>query len=203
MKSFAQIILRSSLTFPLLAALVACAPLSDVHSGSATATPPMRTYQEPYKIAPLDQIAVLKVGKPPVILTITTDTPVEYPEGRPLKIIGRSTDEVTALLKQRDPSIHSIAVNEYRGNRITVTGEVNIQTNFVLQDSPTRVLDAIASSGGFTPLADTSRVRLTRHNAGKVEVFELDIHEAQRGSSDYFNMLLEPGDRIYVPKSFL
>lgn len=203
MKSFTKIIRRGSLVVSLLPALVACAPLSDIHQDSTAATPPMRTYQEPYRIAPLDQIAISKNGRPPVILTITTDTPVEYPEGQPLKIIGRSTDEVTAVLKRRDPSITSIAINEYRGNRITVTGEVNIQTNFVLQDSPTRVLDAIASAGGFTPLADTSCVRLTRHNAGKVEVFELDIHAAQRGSSDYFNMLLEPGDRIFVPKSFL
>jgi polysaccharide export outer membrane protein len=129
--------------------------------------------------------------------------PVEYPDGRPLKAIGMTPDDLTTLLKRRDSSITSVTVNEFRGNRITVTGEVNIQTNFDLQDSPTRVLDAIASAGGFTPLADTSEVRLTRHNAGKVEVFELDLHAAQRGSSDYLNMLLEPGDRIYVPRSFL
>ena len=154
-------------------------------------------------MAPLDEITINRSGQSPVNLKITTDSPVEYPDGEPFKIIGRSPEEVTALLKQRDSSITSVVIDEYRGDRITVTGEVNIQTNFILQDSPTRVLDAIASAGGFTPLAETSEVRLTRHNAGKVEVYQLDIHAAQRGECDYFNMLLEPGDRIYVPKSFL
>lgn len=187
----------------VLALLSACAPLSDISQVPPTATPPMRTYNEAYQMAPLDQITIARSGQPPVTLKITTDNPVEYPDGEPLKIIGSSPDEVTELLKKRDSSITSVVIDEYRGNRITVTGEVNIQTNFILQDAPTRVLDAIASAGGFTPLADTSEVRLTRHNAGKVEVFELDIQAAQRGASDYFNMLLEPGDRIYVPKSFL
>jgi protein involved in polysaccharide export with SLBB domain len=196
--------LSGYLILPLLPLLAGCSSLSDVHGGSAADdTVPVKTYQEPYKVAPLDEVIITKNDGPPVKLKITTDIPVEYPEGRPLQLIDRSPDEVAALLKRRDSSITSVKINEYRGNRITVTGEVNIQTNFDLQDSPTRVLDAIASAGGFTPLADTSEVRLTRHNAGVVEVYQLDLHAAQNGNCDYLNLLLEPGDRIYVPKSFL
>lgn len=203
MNPLQKLVSRGALGLTLMPLLVACSPLADVTPGAGTASLPVRRYTEPYQLAPLDKITINRSGQAPVILKITTDTPVEYPDGRPLKTIGQTPDEVTAVLKQRDSSITSVDVNEYCGNRITVTGEVNIQTNFDLQDSPMRVLDAIASAGGFTPLADTSEVRLTRHNAGKVQVFELDLHAAQRGSSDYFNMLLEPGDRIYVPKSFL
>jgi protein involved in polysaccharide export with SLBB domain len=65
------------------------------------------------------------------------------------------------------------------------------------------VLDAIASAGGFTPLAKTSCVRLVRHDSGKVEVYCLNMHEVQEGKNAYQDMLLKPGDHIYVPKSFL
>jgi protein involved in polysaccharide export with SLBB domain len=202
MNSTQTVVLRGSVALLLLPALIACAPLADVTADSGSTVPPSRTYQEPYQMAPLDKIIITKDSGETETLKVTTDAPVEY-QGRSLKVIGRSSDEVASALKKRDGTIKSVSVEEFRGNRITVTGEVNIQTNFDLQDSPTRVLDAIASAGGFTPLADTSEVRLTRHNAGKVEVFELDMHAAQRGSSDYLNMLLEPGDRIYVPRSFL
>jgi polysaccharide export outer membrane protein len=203
MNSFQPIACRGSIALLLLPVLVACAPLSDITSGSNSADLPTCTYEETYQVAPLDQIVITRKSGSPVVLKITTDAPVEYPKGRPLKALGRSPDEVTTLLKHRDSSITSVRVDEFRGNRVTVMGEVNIQTNFDLQDSPMRVLDAIASAGGFTPLADSSKVRLTRHNAGKVEVFQLDLHAAQRGSSDYLNLLLEPGDRIYVPRNFL
>jgi protein involved in polysaccharide export with SLBB domain len=194
---------RAALVLPVLPILAACAPLSDITSGSDPVTLPSCSYDEPYAIAPLDQIVITRNDRSPITLKITTDTPVEYPDGRPLNVIGLTPDEATALLKRRDSSISAVRVDEYRGNRVTVTGEVNIQTNFDLQDSPMRALDAIASAGGFTPLADSSAVRVTRHNAGRVQVFLLDLHAAQRGSSDYLNILLEPGDRIYVPRSFL
>jgi protein involved in polysaccharide export with SLBB domain len=203
MNSFQLIAGKGLLALLLLSALVGCSPLSDVTAGPNPASLPACLYEEPYAVAPLDQIVITRKSGAPVVLKITTDTPVEYPEGRPLKVIGRTPDEVTTVLKKRDSSITLVTVDEFRGNRVTVTGEVNIQTNFDLQDSPMRALDAIASAGGFTPLADSSGVRLTRHNAGKVEVFQLDLHAAQRGSCDYLNILLEPGDRIYVPRSFL
>lgn len=203
MNSFQLIAGRGLLALLLLPVLVACAPLSDIGSGSNAIDLPTCTYEEPYQVAPLDQIVISRKSGSTVVLKITTDSPVEYPEGQPLHALGQSPDEVAALLKHRDSSITSVRVDEFRGNRVTVTGEVNIQTNFDLQDSPMRVLDAIASAGGFTPLADSSEVRMTRHNAGKVEVFQLDLHAAQKGSADYLNLLLQPGDRIYVPRSFL
>ena len=66
-----------------------------------------------------------------------------------------------------------------------------------------RVMDAIASANGFTPLANRRRVRLVRQNAGKVEVYEFDLREMMRGRSMDGNILLQPGDVITVPRNFL
>jgi polysaccharide export outer membrane protein len=187
----------------LAIALPGCAPLADVQSSAGPGTIPTRSYTEPYQVGPLDEIVISKGKATPIRIKVTTDAPVEYPDGNPLHVIGDTPGQVETILEGRDPDITSVTVTEYRGNRITVTGEVNIQTNFDMQDEPMRVLDAIASAGGFTPLANASEVRLVRHNAGKVTVYLLDLSAAERGSSDFLNLPLEPGDRIYVPKNFL
>jgi polysaccharide export outer membrane protein len=188
--------------------VIACALIAACASESAPEGPsgtplPSQTYQETYHVAPLDTIAIKHRNGSIDTLQVTIEDGLEYPAGERLKVIGHTPDEVAAVLKERDSSIASVEVSEFKGNRISVTGEVNIQTNFDLQDAPMRVLDAIASAGGFTPLAETSSVRLIRHSAGKVEVYQLNMHDVQRGKNVYYDMLLEPGDHIFVPKSFL
>jgi polysaccharide export outer membrane protein len=199
----------SSLKFPhipavilVVAATAACAP-TETPVDNTGAPLPIETYKESYLLAPLDTITVTHDNKHVDTLKVTLEDKLEYPSGERFHAIGRTPDQVTELLKDRDSSITSVTVTEFKGNRISVTGEVNIQTNFDLQDAPMRVLDAIASAGGFTPLANTSSVRLIRHTSGEVEVFQLNMHDVERGKNVYLDMLLQPGDHIFVPNSFL
>ena len=82
-------------------------------------------------------------------------------------------------------------------------GEVFHQLNSELADGPMRVMDAIAAANGFTPLANQRRVKLVRQNAGRVEVYELDLRQMMRGEGMKQNLLLRPGDVITVPRNFL
>ena len=194
--------LRIFITIVAVTGIVACAPTTSPVNDAGTPAP-VQTYKESYLLAPLDTITITHDNKHVDILKVTLEDKLEYPDGERFHAIGRTPDEITDLLERRDSSIESVTVTEFKGNRISVTGEVNIQTNFDLQDAPMRVLDAIASAGGFTPLADTSSVRLIRHTSGQVEVFQLNMHDVERGKNVYQDMLLEPGDHIFVPKSFL
>jgi len=190
--------------FALLASFLLCACASQPVATDPSGTPvPMTTYAEPYRITPMDSIAITGANGHVTTLQVTAEDQAEYPDGTRLRALGKTPDEVEAVIKERDPSVQSVKVLEYKGNRISVTGEVNIQTNFDLQDNPMHVLDAIASAGGFTPLAQTSCVRLVRHTSGKVEVYCLNMHDVQRGKNVFEDMLLQPGDHIFVPKSFL
>jgi protein involved in polysaccharide export with SLBB domain len=44
---------------------------------------------------------------------------------------------------------------------------------------------------------------LVRQNAGKVEVYELDLRRMMDGEAMNQNILLRPGDVITVPRNFL
>ena len=66
-----------------------------------------------------------------------------------------------------------------------------------------RVMDAVASANGFTPLANRRRVKLVRQNAGRIAVYELDLREMMKGRGLGQNLLLKPGDVITVPRNFL
>ena len=82
-------------------------------------------------------------------------------------------------------------------------GEVFHQIHTELGNGPMRLMDAIASANGFTPLADKRHVRLVRENAGLIETYEIDFTQLLRGENMSQNILVEPGDIITVPRNFL
>ena len=196
-------IVQICVAIPALFLLAGCAATESSVDTASGAPVPVQTYKEAYTLAPLDTIDITHDNGKKEDLQVTVEDNLEYPDGEKLHAVGKTPDEIADTIKHRDSSVSSVGVTEFKGNRISVTGEVNIQTNFDLQDAPMRVLDAIASAGGFTPLADTASVRLIRHTAGKVEVFVLNMHDVERGKDVYLDMLLQPGDHIFVPKSFL
>jgi polysaccharide export outer membrane protein len=186
-----------------------CAGSGPRGDGMAAGAPaPERSYTEAYKIALLDQITVTYADPTTAatVISVTAQGRVEYPpdSGHMLKLLDLTPEEaVHEIRESANHPVRDVTVNEYQGNRVTVTGEVNIQTTFDIPDAPTHLLDAIAAAGGFTPLASQSSIWLTRHNAGTVDVFKIDAHAIQTGQAENLNLLLKPGDRIFVPRSFL
>jgi protein involved in polysaccharide export with SLBB domain len=124
-------------------------------------------------------------------------------DGDKAKVIGLSKEEVIRLVQSKYPQATTVEVEEFRPNRISVLGEVFHQLNSELADGPMRVMDAIAAANGFTPLANQRRVKLVRQNAGRVEVYELDLRQMMKGEGMKQNLLLRPGDVITVPRNFL
>lgn len=165
-------------------------------------TVPVNTYKVPFHLAVLDEIHVTLPDGYTEILTVDQDGMIVTPSG-PIEV-GRLTGEAAAAkIRKAYPRATSVKVREFRGNRVSVLGEVFHQIHTDLGESPMRVMDAIAAANGFTPLANKRRVRLLRENAGNVEVYELDLRDMMRGEDLVQNFLLEPGDVITVPKNFL
>ncbi len=181
---------------------ISCAPLSDVKAPENT-TIHMKSYTSPYTAAPLDRIYLTKKDGERVNLFLNADRKLEYPPDHFVDMAGLSPAQVESKLRQLDPSIVTFTYEEFRANRVALTGEVNIQTHLDLQDAPIRVLDAIAAAGGFTPLADSKRVRLLRQNAGKVQVYELNMQDVVHGRNMQQNIIVQAGDSIYIPRALL
>lgn len=84
---------------------------------------------------------------------------------------------------------------------IAVIGEVKNPGQINLKDDqPIDILTAIATAGGFTPLARTSKVRVRRVNAdGTVENFEVNVSKMQKDNTQPFMLL--PNDSVTVPQT--
>jgi polysaccharide export outer membrane protein len=64
-----------------------------------------------------------------------------------------------------------------------------------------RVVDALATAGGFRPFASKSRVKIIRSvNGGEPVEFQFDYDDFVNGSNLAQNILLLPGDKIIVPE---
>jgi polysaccharide export outer membrane protein len=94
----------------------------------------------------------------------------------------------------KNPQV-TVLAREYRSKKVSVIGMVKSPGTFPFQQSMT-VVDAIALSGGFMPLARKNAVRITRRANGKN--FTVAVDDINKGKSP--NFLLRPGDEIYVPE---
>lgn len=156
----------------------------------------------PYRLAVLDKVHLTLPGGEVRHLQVGQDGTLEMDGDKP-KVVGLPKEEVIRMVKAKFPQATLVEIEEFRPNRISVLGEVFHQLNSELADGPMRVMDAIAAANGFTPLANQRRVKLVRQNAGKVEVYELDLRQMMKGENMRQNLLLKPGDVITVPRNFL
>ena len=96
-----------------------------------------------------------------------------------------------------DPHV-LVLVKTYRVSNVTVMGQVGSPG---LIDLPAErrldILSGIAQAGGFTKLARTSRIDLTRE--GVTETYDLD--ELKRETNQAKKIWLSPDDLIYVHES--
>jgi polysaccharide biosynthesis/export protein len=94
----------------------------------------------------------------------------------------------------------TVIVLKVGSKNVFVLGEVQHQGAIALQPEM-RVLDAIAISGGFTPFAGKTRVKVIRRGHGPQPAeFNFDYNGFVDGEDVAQNILLQPGDQIIVPE---
>ncbi|MDY6949988.1 MAG: polysaccharide biosynthesis/export family protein [Thermodesulfobacteriota bacterium] len=85
-------------------------------------------------------------------------------------------------------------------SKIYVMGHVKNPGVYEFQDGIT-ALNACLLAGGFAKFAAANRATVTRDNGEAKKVMKIDLNDVKHGKAD--DILLEPGDRVYVPKSWL
>jgi polysaccharide export outer membrane protein len=85
-------------------------------------------------------------------------------------------------------------------SKIYVMGHVNKPGVYEFQDGIT-ALNACLLAGGFAKFAAPNRATLTRFENGKKTIIKIDLNDVREGNAD--DVILNPGDRVYVPKSWL
>ena len=100
-----------------------------------------------------------------------------------------------------DPQI-SIVVLSTQSQKIIVLGEVG-NPGFFQAESPMTVLEAVSRAGGFTANGKQESVLLIRGGMKNPELARLNIKRALQKGDLTQNLMLQRGDIVYVPRTFI
>lgn len=95
-----------------------------------------------------------------------------------------------------DPVVQ-LTVVEINSLKCSVIGQVARSGNVKFTPGLT-IVEAIAQSGGFTPLARKNMVKVTRTREGKKETYRIPVEMIAEGRRPNFPMM--PGDEVFVPE---
>ncbi len=116
---------------------------------------------------------------------------------------GKSVRDVQEEIRTRladgylhDPVVQ-LTVVEINSLKCFVLGQVSRSGTIKFTMGMT-IVEAIAQSGGFTPLARKNMVKVTRTHAGKKETYKLPVEMISEGKRPNFPMM--PGDEVFVPE---
>jgi polysaccharide export outer membrane protein len=91
----------------------------------------------------------------------------------------------------------SLTIAEINSLTVSVSGMV-AKTGPLKFTPGMTIVDAIAGSGGFTPMARKNMVKVTRLVNGKKETYKLPVEMMAEGERPTFPMM--PGDEVFVPE---
>jgi polysaccharide biosynthesis/export protein len=116
---------------------------------------------------------------------------------------GKTSKQVQEEIRTRladgylkDPVV-SLTVVEINSLKCSVFGQVASSGSVKFTPGMT-ITEAIAKSGGFTPLARKNMVRVTRVVEGKKNTYKIPVEMIAAGERPNFPMM--PGDEVFVPE---
>jgi polysaccharide biosynthesis/export protein len=158
-----------------------------------------------YKIGPQDvlKIDVWREDQLTRVAPVRPDGKITLPLLNDVQAAGLTPMELARVIQEdlkkfiNDPQV-TVSVTEINSRRIYVTGEVAKAGAYALLPHMT-VLQALSSSGGFTPFARIKNIYVLRIQNGTQNKLPFNYKEAIRGKNQEQNIELQPGDVIVVP----
>jgi polysaccharide export outer membrane protein len=143
------------------------------------------------------------------VIAVSPDGSIALPLVGTIQASGRSPDELAAQLTSLlSPAFFkeahvSVTVRDYQSKRVQLLGQV-VRPGLYPLKRPTSLTEVISQAGGFAPGADP-RMITVRRASGEVTRRDLttfllggDSHDRGQNGQD---VILEPGDTIYVPRN--
>lgn len=136
---------------------------------------------------------------------VASDGSISFPFCGRFEVAGMTSTEISEGLTTcladgylKNPQV-TVFLKEHNSKKVFVFGEVNKPGTFPFEDRM-NVVQAITLAGGFTKLAARNSVLVTRTVDGKEERFRVAVDDIGTGRQQ--NLLLHPGDIVYVNESF-
>src|SRR4029077_19475845 len=151
-----------------------------------------------------DKLSVSVWKEPDLTKTVAMrpDGKITFPLVGDVQAAGRTPRQLTADLTKllgrfiKEPVV-TVVVEEINNFKVFVLGEVSLQGALNLRRR-TRLLEAIALSGGMSKFADKSNLLLLRFEDGKETRTRIDYRKVVSGEKPELNVYLKPGDTIIV-----
>ncbi len=141
------------------------------------------------------------------LLRISGSGTITFPLVGNIKIAGLSLEQAEQKLAERltsyikQPQV-SMLVKEYGNKTVYVLGQVSKPGSIQIPpEKDLTVLEAITSVGGFTDVANTSKVRILRVEDGKQKNMDVDVSQITKQGNKSLDIALQPGDVVFVPQS--
>lgn len=213
--------MRNQLPVALFLLALVASPVAGQAQPPPAQPPPTAAQSPHYTIGPQDVLVITMWDQTDVSgkFTVEADGTFTFPYIGRVQAAGLSLREVEAQLRQRlsdggffrSPQI-SVAVEQYRSQRIFVVGEVRNPGAYILTGEMT-LIEALARAGSTTVAAADEAV-IVRPKAGTQqtgpvmptdqadasEIIKIDIRELQSGALGQ-NVALRDGDTLFVPRA--
>ncbi len=141
------------------------------------------------------------------VLRLSGNGTLTFPLVGNVKLSGLTLEQAEQRLATRlqeyirHPQV-SMLVKEYGNKTVYVLGQVSKPAAIQIPpEKPLTVLEAITSVGGFTDIANTSKVRVLRVENGKQKTIDVDVTQITKQGNKSMDITLQPGDVIFVPQS--
>lgn len=168
-----------------------------------------------YVLALLDTVSVAVVGEPELaaVELIDREGEIRLSLVGSIKLVNLTVRDAELVIAKafkdqeflRRPEVR-VQVIEYAPRFATVFGAVRNpgKISFPRDRLQLEILDAVAQAGGITPVGKGDAVTLTRVNPdGTESVTTVDVSNLMSGKrkdAKAINLVVRPGDRLYVPE---
>jgi len=200
--------MRRAIPLALLLSFAACAgrpAAAPVSPAPAEATSPGEALAAS-ALGPGDVFEVRVYGEPELsgVYRVGSQGDIVFPLCRRVMVSGLSANETAERLRTcladgyiRNAQV-SVIVKEYNSKKIFVFGEVQKPGTFVYEDGMT-VIQAVTLAGGFMKTAAPNSTSVTRLVDGQEMKIRVPVQDIALGKAT--NVLLRPGDIVFVPES--
>jgi polysaccharide biosynthesis/export protein len=205
------------LLFLFLAAMCCAAPVFSEPAAPAPASASAPAATDPnYRLSAGDTVTVAIYDEPELAATQTIDRSgeVRLPLIGGIILTGKSVREAERLLEEtyrkreflKTPVVN-VVVTSYFPREVSVLGAVRSPGTVLFPRDATSldIVDVITRVGGFIPVSKSDAVTLTRRSEdGKETVTVVNLEDAiggrRKAGRDRADVLVYPGDRIWVPE---
>ncbi len=169
------------------------------------AVPATAAEEGAYAVKPGDllQISVWKEPELQSPVLVRPDGAFSFPLAGEVDARGKSVADLQKLITERlrkyisDPVV-TVSVQEVKGNKVYVIGQVNKPGEFIVNPS-VDVMQALSMAGGATAFASLGNIVVLRRKAGQQVAVPFKYTEVLRGRELEQNIMLEAGDVVVVP----